>query len=459
MAVASPGREGAITGSAAGPVNGHRARPGRRCYAGGKRKGGGDAGARHRRGIGGFAAALSLAERGVEVEVFEQAPAVRELGVGINLLPHAVKELDELGLLDRLDAAGVRTRELLYCNRFGQRIWAEPRGLEAGYAWPQFSIHRGRLQGLLYEAALERLGPERVHLGHQLVGFGQDAESVTARFAGEDGAELPARRGDLLVGADGIHSAVRALLHPGEGPPKWNGHMLWRGAVEDEPFLDGRTMVVAGDLKEKVVLYPISREAALRGRSLTNWAVWARLGDGSGPPPRREDWSRPGRLEEVLPYLARWRFDLVDVPALMRRTPVFYEYPMCDRDPLERWGEGRVKLLGDAAHPMYLVGSNGAAQAIIDGRALAKALAEHRDVAAALRAYEAERLPATGRIVLSNRQMGPERVIDLAAERAPDGFERIEDVIPREELLAIAGQYRKVAGFERERLGQGAAQR
>jgi len=233
--------------------------------------------------------------------------------------------------------------------------------------------------------------------------------------------------------------------------------MLWRGAVEDEPFLDGRTMVVAGDLREKVVLYPISREAALRGRSLTNWAVWARLGDGSGPPPRREDWSRPGRLEDALPHLARWRFDLIDVLALMRKTPVFYEYPMCDRDPLERWGEGRVTLLGDAAHPMYPVGSNGAAQAIIDGRALAKALAAHRDVAAALRAYEAERLPATGRIVLSNRQMGPERVIDLAAERAPDGFERIEDVIPREELLAIAGQYRKVAGFERERLGQGAA--
>ena len=235
--------------------------------------------------------------------------------------------------------------------------------------------------------------------------------------------------------------------------------MLWRGAVEDEPFLDGRTMIVAGDLKEKVVLYPISREAADRGRSLTNWAVWVRLGDGSVPPPRREDWSRPGRLEEVLPHLARWRFDLVDVPALMRKAPVFYEYPMCDRDPLERWGEGRVTLLGDAAHPMYPVGSNGAAQAIIDGRVLASALAEHRDVREALRAYEAERLPATGRIVLSNRQMGPERVIDLAAERAPDGFARIEDVIPHEELLAIAGQYRKVAGFERERLGTGVSSR
>jgi hypothetical protein len=215
-------------------------------------------------------------------------------------------------------------------------------------------------------------------------------------------------------------------------------------------------MVIAGDLKEKVVLYPIAREAADRGRSLTNWVVWAKLGDGSTPPPRREDWSRPGRLEEALPHLARWRFEgWVDVPALVRKTPVFYEYPMCDRDPLGRWGAGRVMLLGDAAHPMYPVGSNGAAQAILDGRALARALAGHRDVAEALRAYEAERLPATGKIVLSNRQMGPERVIDLVAARAPDGFERVEDVISRAELEGIAGQYRQVAGFERERLGRG----
>ncbi len=265
-------------------------------------------------GIGGFAAALSLHERGIAVEVFEQASEIRELGVGINLLPHAVKELAELGLLDRLDATGIRTQELVYCNRFGQRIWTEPRGLEAGYAWPQVSIHRGHLQGLLHRATLERIGSERVHSGHRLVGFEQDGDGVTARFAAEAGAPLPPWRGDLLVGADGIHSAVRARLFPEEGPPKWNGHMLWRGAVEGEPFLSGRSMIVAGDLNEKVVLYPVSREAADRGRSLTNWAVWVRLGDGSAPPPRREDWSRLGRLDEVLPHFARWRFDWFDVP-------------------------------------------------------------------------------------------------------------------------------------------------
>ena len=371
-------------------------------------------------GIGGLAAALSFAEREIEVELFEQAAEVRELGVGINLLPHAVKELAELGLLEQLDATGVRTRELIYCNQLGQRIWAEPRGLEASYAWPQFSIHRGRLQGLLYRAVRERLGDHRIHLGHRLAGFEQDDQGVTARFVGTTGAALPAWHGDLLVGADGIHSAVRAQLHPQEGPPRWNGHMLWRGAVMAEPFLTGASMMIAGDLKTKVVLYPIARDTADEGHLLTNWVVWAKLGDGSTPPPRREDWSRQGRLDEALPHLAHWRFDdWVDVPALVRRTATFYEYPMCDRDPLERWGTGRVTLLGDAAHPMYPVGSNGAAQAILDGRVLARALVEHEDVVQALRSYEAERLAATSPIVLSNRQMGPEQVIDLVAARAP----------------------------------------
>jgi 5-methylphenazine-1-carboxylate 1-monooxygenase len=398
-------------------------------------------------GIGGLSAALCLFQQGIEVEVFEQADGIRELGVGINLLPHAVKELAGLGLLERLDLTGVRTKELIYCNRFGQRIWTEPRGLDAGYAWPQFSIHRGHLQGLLYRVAMERMGEGSIHVGHRLVGFDQGAVGVVAHFAGRSD-----RKGDVLIGADGIHSAVRAQLHPGEGDPAWNGHMLWRGAVEDEPFLSGRSMIIAGDLKEKVVLYPISRTAADHGRSLTNWAVWVQLGDGSTPPPRREDWSRPGRLEDALPHFARWRFDWFDVPALMRRSPIAYEYPMCDREPLDRWSFDRVTLLGDAAHPMYPVGSNGAAQAILDARCLARLLAGSGDVAAALRGYEAERLPAANQVVLSNRKMGPERVIDIVAERAPDGFERLEDVISHDELLGIAMQYRKTAGFERERL-------
>ena len=402
-------------------------------------------------GIGGLATALSLAEQGIEVEIFEQATEIRELGVGINLLPHSVKELAELGLFEDLDATGVRTRELIYCNHLGQRIWTEPRGLEAGHGWPQFSIHRGRLQRLLYRAVHERLGDAPIHLGQRLVRFEQDDQGATAWFSGAAGGAPASWRGDLLVGADGLHSTVRAQLHPGEGPPKWNGHMLWRGAIEAEPFLTGASMIIAGNRREKVVLYPIARPAADCAHALINWVVWAKLGDGSVPPPRREDWSRPGRLEEVLPHLQRWQFaGWVDVPALVRQTPLFFEYPMCDRDPLEKWGQGRVTLLGDAAHPMYPVGSNGAAQAIIDGRVLAQALRGHQSLEEALRAYETERLPATSRIVLSNRRMGPERVIDMVAARAPDGFEDLEQVISWTELEGIAKQYRQVAGFARD---------
>jgi 5-methylphenazine-1-carboxylate 1-monooxygenase len=404
-------------------------------------------------GIGGLTTALCLHDDGIEVEVFEQVGAIRELGVGINILPHAVQELAALGLLERLDATGLRTKELIYCNRFGQRILTQPRGLDAGYPWPQFSIHRGQLQGLLYQAVRERIGDQHVHLGHHLAGFDQDTRGVTARFAGTDGRPLHERwQGDLLIGADGIHSVTRAQLYPEEGPPRWNGHMLWRGAVESEPFLSGRSMIIAGDIKEKVVLYPLAAAAA-RGQALVNWAVWVQLSDGSTPPPRREDWSRPGNLADVLPHLAHWTFDWFDVPALMRKTPVMYEYPMCDRDPLPRWSFGRVTLLGDAAHPLYPVGSNGAAQAILDARALGRHLAAHGEaVTEALTAYEAERRPATAQVVLSNRQMGPERVIDLVAQRAPYGFERRQDVLSDEELTGIVGQYAQIAGFAPEQL-------
>ncbi|MFN3449011.1 MAG: FAD-dependent monooxygenase, partial [Roseococcus sp.] len=359
-------------------------------------------------GVGGLALALSLHERGIPCEVFEAARELRELGVGINTLPHAIRELAALGLLPALDAVAIRTRELRYLDRFGNRIWTEPRGMHAGFEVPQFSIHRGRLHGVLWRAALERLGPARLHTGRRVTGFTQDARGVTARF--EDGG---ARRGKALIGADGIHSAVRRLLHPEDGGIRWNGIQMWRGAVDWPAFEGGDVMIVAGDMTEKLVLYPIA-EGRSPGTRLTNWVVCAQIGDPTRPPPRREDWSRPGRLEEVLPHVQRFRVPWLDVEALVRATPEFWEYPMCDRDPLPWWTQGRVTLLGDAAHPMYPVGSNGASQAVLDARLLARLLAE-TSVPRALKAYEAERLPATREIVLANRRGGPERVVDVVS--------------------------------------------
>lgn len=393
-------------------------------------------------GVGGLTLALSLHERGIPCEVFEAAPEVKQLGVGINTLPHAIQELSALGLLEALDAIAIRTRELRYLDRFGNRIWTEARGLHAGHEAPQFSIHRGRLHGVLWQAAMERLGPARIHTNKRLQGYMQDRSAVTVRFT--DGST---RRGKALVGADGIHSALRALMHPHDGGIRWNGIQMWRGAVDWPVFEGGDVMTVAGDMREKLVLYPIAAGATPQTR-LTNWVVCAQIGDAKQPPPRREDWSRPGRLEDVLPHVQRFRVPWLDVEALVRATPEFWEYPMCDRDPLPHWTEGRVTLLGDAAHPMYPVGSNGASQAILDARLLARLLDE-MTVPKALAAYEAERLPATREIVLANRRGGPERVVDVVSERAPEGFADIAQVIAQDELAAIARGYAQMTGARR----------
>jgi len=394
-------------------------------------------------GVGGLTLALSLHERGIPCRVFEQAVEVRPLGVGINTLPHAIKELADLGLLPALDATGIRTHELIYVNRFGQEVWREKRGMHAGHAMPQFSIHRGNLQRVIWEAAKARM-PEALRVGHRLAGFEQDADGITATFVDRTGTVVATERGDALVAADGIHSAARAILHPEDPGIRWQGIMMWRGAIEWPPFLDGDSMIIAGDMTEKIVLYPIGRGS--EGRRLTNWVVCIKTGDGSVPPPNREDWSRVGTLDAILPTVRRFNLPQLDLEALVRATPEFYEYPMCDRDPLAWWTQGRVTLLGDAAHPMYPVGSNGASQAILDARFLAARLGE-MDAPSALAFYEAERLAKTAEIVRLNRMGGPERVVDEVSARAPNGFARLEDVISHEELAAIAGGYAVTAGF------------
>ncbi len=404
-------------------------------------------------GIGGLACALSLHRVGIDCQVFERSSQMRELGVGINTLPHAIKELSELGLLDRLDEVAIRTYELIYQNRLGQEIWRDLRGLHAGLDHPQFSIHRGHLQGVLHEAVIERMGDEAVLTDHQLVSFDQDEKGVVATFQTEK--ETRQYAGDCLIAADGIHSMVRERFYPDQGPPTWNGIMLWRGAVEWQPFLTGQSMVIAGGMDAKLVLYPISTKTEDPSKTLMNWAVAAKTGDRDTPPPRREDWSRQGRLSELLPFVENtFSLDVLDPVALIKATEPFYEYPMCDRDPVTNWTFGRVTLLGDAAHPMYPVGSNGASQAVLDGRCLADKLAETKDVTAALKAYESERLPVCSEIVQTNRAGGPERVIDLVNARAPDGFDNLSDVATQQELEAIVHGYAQMAGFDSDKINR-----
>ncbi|MGH3884985.1 MAG: flavin-dependent oxidoreductase [Pseudonocardiaceae bacterium] len=400
-------------------------------------------------GLGGLSAALSLHAAGIEVRVVDAARELGALGVGINILPHATRELVELGLADELAATGIPTQELIYHDRFGSRICGELRGLAAGYRWPQYSIHRGELQMLMLHAARQRLGADALRAGLAVERFEHSDAQVSVELRDRRTGRLLVESADVLIGADGINSAVRAQLHPDEGPPIWSGVHLWRGLTDTEPFLGGRTMILSG-ANPRVVAYPVSRSAEQRGRSAVNWVLMVRLGQPTDAP--LGDWHHLGGLDDVLPHVADRRFDWLDVPALVRSAPQIWEYPMVDRDPLPHWGTGRVSLLGDAAHPMYPVGSNGGTQAIIDGRVLAWELAHADDPVAGLAAYEGARRERMNALVLDNRQGGPERVLQLVEQRAPNGFTRIQDVMTSDELEAIAMQYRKTAGFDAETL-------
>ncbi len=395
-------------------------------------------------GVGGLALALMLHARNIDCQVVEAAAEIRPLGVGINTLPHSIRELAGLGLLPALDEAGIRTRKLTYMNHLGQEIWQDPRGLFAGHDVPQFSIHRGRLHQVLWRAAMARLGPERVHSGLRLSGLSQDDDGVVARFTDAQGTHHD-HRGTALVGADGIHSWLRATLHPNDGGLRWNGIQMWRGALDWPAFDTGDAMVIAGDETAKLVIYPIA-EGAEPGTRLTNWVIYARIGDPNAPPPGRESWSRRGSLADFQHLVDRLHLPFIDAAAMIAATPDIFEFPMCDRDPLPWWTSGRATLLGDAAHPMYPVGSNGASQAILDARCLADLLAQH-NAPEALAAYDAERVPATAAIVRSNRNGGPERVIDLVASRAPDGFTDVADIASHTEREAVVRGYATLAGF------------
>ncbi len=402
-------------------------------------------------GIGGLTLALSLHQIGVPTKVFESVAELKPLGVGINVLPHAVRELIELGLHDQLAAAGVATRELAYFSKRGSLIWSEPRGLEAGYKWPQFSIHRGILQQILLDAAIDRLGPENILTSHHLSDWTETADGVQASFIDRaTGKAAGVHAGALLIAADGIHSAARAKLYPDEGPPIWNGRILWRGVTAAKPFLSGRTMIMAGHETLKFVCYPISKEPDRNGYFQINWVA-----ERSMPPSyqwRREDYNRAAKLDEFLPWFEDWTFDWLDVPGLIRNCPQAFEYPLVDRDPVAQWTFGRMTLMGDAAHPMYPIGSNGASQAILDARVLTREIQTHGMNVAALRAYENERRPATTELVMLNRRNGPEQVMQLVEERAPDGFNEVTDVLSRKELEEIAANYKRVAGFQVETL-------
>lgn len=403
-------------------------------------------------GIGGLTTALSLHRAGFDVEVYESSKEIKPLGVGINLLPHAVRVLTSLGLLESLSDVAVATSELVYYNKFGQKIWGEPRGKFAGYHWPQFSVHRGTFQMLLLEKVKAVIGEDRIHTGHHLQYCESKEHGVSATFIDRRNDEqIVTVEGDLLIGADGIHSVVRKQLYPNEGIPKFSGIILHRGTTVTKPFLSGSSMIMAGSRSKKFVAYPITPRDQ-QGNQLINWIADLQVGEEGNIMVR--DWNRRAEKEKLLMQFTSWQFPWLDVPSLISHAQAIYEFPMSDRDPLPQWSFDRITLLGDAAHPMYPIGSNGASQAILDAECLTECLVRNNDVVSALKEYESIRLPATSNIVLQNRKMGPEEVMQIVEERAPDGFDHLHDVISQEELEEIAARYKKIAGFEKESLNQ-----
>lgn len=392
-------------------------------------------------GVAGLTMALSLHQAGIAVRVFEAAREIKPLGVGLNIQPSAVRELHELGLAAQCAAHGHPIEQLRYYSRHAQIVWSEPRGEPAGYNWPQYSFHRGELQFMLLEAVRARIGAGNVLLGHRLVEFRQDADGVTARFA-VDGGETELR-GDVMIGADGIHSAVRRILYPQQGAPHFNKQILWRCSTAIPPFLGGRTMIVCGHFALRVIIYPILDLGT--GRKLTNWIVQTAVDDDLPPP---EVWNRVVPKARALHAIRDWRFDGIDVHAMIAQSENVLEFPLIDRDPVQRWSFGRVTLIGDAAHPMTPTGSQAGTQAIVDARCVAAELLAGPDPEAALLRYDARRRPEMNNVTLANRTFGPETALQLAEERAPNGFERLEDVISRQELESFPTEFRRITGLD-----------
>jgi 5-methylphenazine-1-carboxylate 1-monooxygenase len=395
-------------------------------------------------GICGLSLALNLKERGIACRVYERAPEIRELGVGITLLPHAMREFNALGLGDTLLKTGIENRDCAFFNRFGQLIYREDRGKFAGYPFPEVGIHRGRLHVILYEAVKKRLGADAVITDCECAGVEQDAAGVTLRFKQmTTGKTREGVRAEVVVACDGINSALRRQFYPND-KVAFSGINTWRGVTRRKPILGGRTYMRVGSiLTGKIVIYPIIDSVDEEGNQLINW-----MAEIKRDTTEQNDWNKPGSLADFFPLYESWRFDWLDVAQMIRDADQILEYPMVDKDPIDRWTFDRVTLAGDAAHPMYPRGSNGAAQAAIDARTLADQLENKSDPCEALKAYEAMRVAPAAKVVRTNREQPPDfiniKVEELVGDRP---FDNLDKYITQEELRALSESYKRVAGF------------
>jgi 2-polyprenyl-6-methoxyphenol hydroxylase-like FAD-dependent oxidoreductase len=401
-------------------------------------------------GIGGLSVALTLEQIGVPCLVLESVAELKPLGVGINLQPNAVRELYELDIgPELLDTLGLQAKEWALVGLNGHDVYSEKRGLLAGYRWPQYAVHRGQLQMLLYEMAADRLGADAIRLGMEVIGYRNHKEGVTALVRSRGGDEI-AISGALLIGADGLHSAVRAQMHPNQPPIQWGGAIMWRGTTPGVPIRTGASFVGLGTHRHRVVFYPISPPDPRTGLATINWIAEITVDNTGGW--ADGDWNKKVPIDSFIHHFEDWNYEWLDVPAMLRGADAIYEYPMIDRDPVPTWVDGNVAILGDAAHVMYPTGSNGASQAIVDARILGAAMLEHGVTAEALRAYDAELCEEISALVLRNRGAGPFGLLNLLDERCGSVFDNIDDVIPPAEREEFMSRYKAAAGFAKEKL-------
>ena len=403
-------------------------------------------------GIGGLATALTLHQIGVPCIVFETVREMRPLGVGINLQPNAVRELYDLGFTpDDLDRVGLPAKEWALVGLNGNDIYSEPRGLLAGYNWPQYAVHRGLFHMLLHDKVAERIGPSAVKLGSRVTGYRKTSGGVSALVEHADGSTSEAD-GTLLIGADGIHSAVRAQMHLAQPPIHWGGAVMWRGTTWAKPIRTGSSFVGLGTHRQRIVFYPISHPDPQSGLAMINWIAEVTMDAGEGW--KQRGWFRQVGIGDFIHHFTGWIWDWLDVPALIKQADVPFENPMIDRDPVATWRDGPVALLGDAAHAMYPTGSNGGSQAIIDARVLGAAMVEHGVTPEALSAYDEKLCGPISQLILRNRGAGPFGLLNIVDERCGGTFDNIDDVIPPQERTAFMAGYRAAAGFAIEALNK-----
>ncbi len=400
-------------------------------------------------GIAGLTMALTCHQIGVSAIVLESVRSMAPLGVGINLQPNAIRELIDLGLESELDATGIEAKEWALVGRNGNDIWAEPRGRLAGYNWPQYSVHRGELQMMLHRTVQERMGPNAVLAGHRVIGYRSTPDGVIVQVDTRDGNEIEIT-GSLLLAADGLHSAVRAQMHPAQPEPHWGGAVLWRGATLGPPIRTGASFTLVGSLEQRFVHYPLSAVDPATGLQMQNWIAELAFDPSQGW--AQSDWNRQVDIDTFLPAFEDWKFDWLDIPALVRGAPAVWEFPMVDRDPVDHWVDERSCLIGDAAHVMYPVGSNGASQAIVDARVMGAQFVEHGVGPDALQGFQAALIEPISALVLRNRGNGPVGILGVIDERCGGVFDDINDVIPRSEVEEFMANYKAAAGFAVEAL-------